>query len=486
MHRQSQRFLTRALAAGLPLAAGTSCAWRAARTAPPPLDPPGRYASARGTGAAAPERWWTAFGDDALDTLVDDALGANFDLRRAWARLDQARAAARTAGADRAPSLNLEGSARRTETVAAAGPEAGTVQAAEQYALGLAASYELDLWGRVASGARAAVLESDASEADLHTAALTVAAELAQAWFELREQQAQIDLFAAQRETSRTYGELTEYRFGRGLASALDVLQQRQQTASLEALVEPVRGRRRVLEHRVAFLAGRAPGTALPSPAGRLPDPPPLPAPGLPADLLLQRPDVRAAQARLRAADERVASAVAARLPSLRLTAGGGYQSPRLSTLFDPWLWNLAASLVGPLVDGGRRSAEADRARGAREERLADYGQALLRAIREVEDAWALEEQQAAYLARLERQTGLAEETLGQARSRYGQGLTDYLPVLTALERLQALQRTLVSARRQRLAYRVQLYRALGGTWPASLKRPPPAGAAGQERKTRP
>lgn len=439
-----------------------SCASRSrSSSGAPPLDLPSAFTLPSGERALA-DRWWEDVGDPELNDWIAAAFEGGFDLARAQARLEQAEAVASAAGADRWPQLNLEAGARRSRTTVAVGPAAGRADWANNFSLGLAASYELDLWGRVGAAARAARREAEASREDLATARLTLAAEITDLWLQAREQAEQRAVLENQRRAGREYLELTERRFAEGQATALDVLQQRQQLAALEALVPSVEARYAVLRHQLAALAGRVPGDA-PSPPPGLPTLPPLPATGVPADLLTRRPDVRAALLRLAAADERVAAAVAARLPALRFSASAGYQAGELSALFDEWIASLIGNLALPLLDGGRRAAEVRRARAAAREQALTAAQTLLRAVREVEDALVQEARQRETVERLEAQARVAAETLASAQERYAGGLTDYLTVLTALDRLQSVERNLVAARRQAWAHRIQLYRALGG-----------------------
>jgi outer membrane protein TolC len=175
------------------------------------------------------------------------------------------------------------------------------------------------------------------------------------------------------------------------------------------------------------------------------------------------------------AADHRVGAAIADQLPALRFSAGTGFADAAIDLLFMRWIYNLAANLIAPLFDGGRRSAEVDRAQAVVEERLFAFGQVVLRSLKEVDDALALESRQVEHLEALGRSVAQARETLADVRVRYVSGLTDYLPVLAAVQTLQAAERREVSARRQRLSYRVHLHRALGGAWARKLPRPPPA-----------
>jgi outer membrane protein TolC len=160
-----------------------------------------------------------------------------------------------------------------------------------------------------------------------------------------------------------------------------------------------------------------------------------------------------------------VAAALADRLPALRLTASTGYSAAEASDLFDDLLWNIAGNLLGPVLDGGRRRAEAERSRAVARERLARCAEVLLNAMREVEDALINERKLSETLERQTEQHEVSRQTLQQALSRYQRGLSDYLPVLTALAREQSIARALAETRRERLSYRIQLHRSLGGGW---------------------
>jgi outer membrane protein TolC len=165
--------------------------------------------------------------------------------------------------------------------------------------------------------------------------------------------------------------------------------------------------------------------------------------------------------------------------PALRLRVGGGFQWREIENVFDNWVYQLAAGLVEPLYDGGRRRDEIDRRRAVLTEMLEGYRGSVLNALREVEDALVLEERQQEYLLDLQEQVGLSKATLERSVFRYGRGSSDYLPVVTALLSTQNIERAELSARKQLLSYRIQLHRALGGDWAENL-RPPVAGAQSQ------
>ena len=231
----------------------------------------------------------------------------------------------------------------------------------------------------------------------------------------------------------------------------------------------------------MAALLGRPAGAALPEEPGPLPPLPPFPGAGVPADLLQLRPDVRAAFERIRSADHRLGAAVADCYPAVRLTARTGYQWREIANVFDNWVYQLAAGLAAPIYDGKRREEEVARRKAILTEMLEGYRRSILEALREVEDALVLELRHREYVSDVARQVGLARATLEQSRIRYGRGLSDYLPVTSALLALQRLERTELSARRDALSYRIQLHRALGGTWTEDLV--PPAGTEPSQDK---
>jgi outer membrane protein TolC len=185
----------------------------------------------------------------------------------------------------------------------------------------------------------------------------------------------------------------------------------------------------------------------------------------VPADLLSRRPDIRASGLKLQATEARTAAARAGRLPRVTLSASAGYSSDSFADLLDDWLANLAANLVWTLFDSGSKRAEVTRLEAVAEENLAAYEQAVLTAIREVEDAMVREVKQVEYIEALERQLTISREGFRESISRYRKGLSDYLPVLSALTSTQRLERSIVLAEFERLSQRVKLHRALGGGW---------------------
>ncbi len=444
-------------------------AWSCApvpRRAAVPVAVPERFSQEGGD--TLPDRWWRSIEDTTLNRLVEHALSDNLTLKGAYARLAQAEATARRDGAARVPSISIQGSAIRTERTGSAGsgpsgPE-GTV-----LSVGAAASYELDLWGRVGSLSRAAELDRQGSREDLKAAAMSVSAQVTLTYYQLVEQVAQLELLARQLELNEQVLELVTFRFRQGQVGASDVLRQRQLAASTRGEVSLAASRRAVLEHSLAIVLGLAPrDTVVAVWPEVFPVLPPTPETGVPADLIRRRPDIRKAYASLLSADRRTAAAVAARFPRISLSAQGSTSGENAGELFQTWVTNLAANLVMPLFDAGNRAAEADRWRAVASERLYAYQRVVLVSLGEVEDALIREKRQREYLELLERQLAMSEEVTARARDSYTSGAITYLQVLDALRTHQQLERSVLSARRQLIGHRVDLCRALGGGWELS------------------
>ncbi|UCF31544.1 MAG: efflux transporter outer membrane subunit [bacterium] len=410
--------------------------------------------------APAPDRWWEGFGSEELNTLVEGALKGSLTLRQAYARLEQSRALAVQAGADRVPDLDLGASASETRRNA----DGETVTDSSR-SLTLVTAYEIDFWGRLRSEHQAALLEVEASQDDLCTAALTLASEVTLKWLELLSVRQQLEILDTQIETNRTILDLIELRYLKGAASALDIYQQRQVLAESMAGIPQLEARRQTLLNDLAVLTGEPPRTDLGLRAVAFPEVGSLPETGVPADLLARRPDVRAAGHELFAARSQLRAARADRLPSVNLTATAGFRADGWGNLFDSWLASLAANLSLSLFNAGAIRAEVTRREWIADERLATYGQTVLTAILEVEEAMINEVKQVEYIQAQESRLKIAADSYREALQRYRKGLIDYLPALESLISAQRLERTVVQARFDRLSYRVKLHRALGGTW---------------------
>ena len=399
-----------------------------------------------------------------LNDLIQKALLDNFSLQEAWARFDQMRASAAKNGSYLYPELNIISDYTHIykKSDILSHTERSRV---DNYSLGIASSYEIDLWGRIRSHRTAAELDAAAAMEDLNSAVMTLAAEVTVHWLNIIPQKMQKNLLEKQLQTNKFFLELMELRYRKSLASALDVFQQRQILHKIEAAIPHVDAKKNVLLHELALLLGKSPYYFHDIKSESLPLTGDIPNIGVPADLLANRPDVRSSGLRLKASDWQISAARADRLPTIRLTARASYGAEDINGLFDNWIQNLAASLTGPIFDGRRRRAEVDRVLAAAEERLAEYKYTVLNAVKEVENALVQETMQRKHLGALKLQLDAAGRALIEARERYKKGIINYLPVLTEILAVQRLEQELIIQRTILVVYRVNLYRALGGDW---------------------
>jgi outer membrane protein, multidrug efflux system len=440
-----------------------------------PIAIPDRWDAVAIEGASATvDRWWQGFGDRELDRLVERVLASNLQLRAAWARVRQGRAVARQASAALLPQLDATADARRTRQRFELVKGMVLTPTINQFQVGVAAAYEVDIWKRLGNAKAAAALDAIALRDDAEAIATTLVADVAEAWFDVVATKAQQQILREQQRVNETFLELTLLRYRQGLATALDVFQQRQQVLATRAAVEQADGILRTGAVRLAVLIGDPTDRSwLESAPVALPEPGAAPSLGVPADLLVRRPDVRAARRRAEAADHRVAVAIADRLPALRIGGSVGTISSRIGDLFAGSVFSVFGQIAAAVFDGGRRAAEVDRNRDVVDERLYQLGHALVIAIAEVDQALIDEATRRIELATIAERRTLAAQTLTEAREFYAQGQVDYLTVLTALASDQQLELAELQARRALLSARVQLYRALGGRWPTELGVPP-------------
>jgi NodT family efflux transporter outer membrane factor (OMF) lipoprotein len=437
------------------------------------VEPPTDYGEYNVDGVET-DRWCSDFGRESLDRLVRETWEKNLELKAAWARLEQAEAQVDQVRASLFPELSADagvtvsnGADRLPESVR--GQNGNDAAVGTRYEASLAASYEVDLWGKLRKRTEAQELEARAVRADARSLAMTLTSQVAEAWLDAVAARQRVDLLEEQVELSRELLELTEMRFRRGRADELDISQQEQNVESLRGQLVDARLEEATSRHRLAVLTGREPGDDIDVEAEQLPELPPLPDPGVPADLLKRRPDVRRALYRLRAADRQTAAAVADKLPSLQLSASLLAQANQIGRLLDDLIWSATAAASQNLFQGGRLEAAQREAESVAEERLYGYGQTFLEALEDVQNALVSSEHQKKRVASLERERSSAEESLEAARSKYREGTVDYFRVLDALQQLQEIERELLDARRQQLSYRISLCRSLGGSWATNL-----------------
>ncbi len=409
-------------------------------------------------GAPVPaEAWWQGFGAPQLDALITEALAASPDLQVQAERVIQAELALRSAGAPLFPSLDL-----------GAGSTAQRRGGDEQRstALNLSASYELDLWGRIAATRDSAAAALAASRFDRDAARLSVAASVAATWFQDLALQERLRIAQQNLATAERVLKVVEARYRHGAASALEVSQQRATVLTQRAAIEPLAVQARQAGSALAILIGRTPQQASAA-EGELAalELPPI-TPGLPSELLLRRPDLASSEAALVAAAADIVAARAELLPSFSLSAAGGVASSALLSLADPTnTISLSASVLQTIFDGGRLAARVDIARSRQRELVETYRKAILTALKEVEDALGNAGRDARQEAVQRQILTEARRALRLAELRYREGADGLLGVLDAQRTLFAAQDRLAQLRLARLLDAVDLYKALGGGW---------------------
>jgi NodT family efflux transporter outer membrane factor (OMF) lipoprotein len=404
-------------------------------------------------GIQSQNRWWEALDDPVLGSLIEKALSANLTLKQIHARIEQTVAAEKQAASFMFPDLDAGASGRKDWE--------SDRKAENTYNASLSLSWEIDLWGRISSARKAAQHDIMATREELEAAALLLSAGVAETYFRIIEQNLQLLLLDQQIKAGETFLELIELRFGYGESSVVDVYQQRQQLASTRSQVPVVKSLLRTLENRLQIQLGRSPGDLTMEVAGDFPELPKLPLTGIPVNLLQNRPDLRRIYNEMAAIDYRVAEAVADRFPKIELGGSAGF-TDGFST--EDRLMTLLLQAIAPVIDWDRRSSEVRKQEAMFREELARYSESYLVAIEEVENALWQEKYQLDLLQALENQISIARSNLNETRNRYQQGLTDYLPVLTALQSLQRLERDILSGRRQLISIRILLHRSLGGS----------------------
>ncbi|WP_417471346.1 efflux transporter outer membrane subunit [Maricaulis sp.] len=433
-----------------------------------PATPDSWSAAADASGEIAAQDWVQSLGAPRLAALVDEALAANPGLAQSLARYDAARAAARIAGASRLPSLSLSSGYTRTEPYQGSG--------SDSLSLGLSSSWEADLWGRVRDGANAGALDAEAAADDLAAARLSVAGLVAKGLLALIEARQQTEL--AQRDVQRSQNalDLTERRFARGLVRSSDVRTARSALASSEATLASRERAEASAARSLETLLGRYPAGQI-AREGDFPEIDALAGIGSPADLLLRRPDVRAAERRLTAAGLRADAASKALLPSLSLTGGSGTSGTDVADMFDidTLVSSLTASLVAPIFAGGSLRAQRDQAEANARLQVASYVSTVLTAWQEAENAIYADDILARRVASLEQAFNEAAEAEALVTRQYSSGVSTIFDLLNAQSRRISAESQYISARRDRATNRVDLYLAIAGDFSAASSADPAA-----------
>jgi NodT family efflux transporter outer membrane factor (OMF) lipoprotein len=420
-------------------------------------------------------KWWEVFKDPKLDALVAQVEVSNQTIKGAEARVRQARALTQQARAALFPLVSANAGVTRSgsgggstsSNNVGSNVQVGGVR--NNYNVALDVNWEVDLWGRVRRTVEAGEASAQASVADLESAKLSAQAQLAEDYFLLRVQDAQIRLLNDTVDAYQRSLQLTRNQYAVGVAARADVAQAETQLKSTQAQAIDAGVQRAQLEHAIAVLLGKAPADFSVA-AEVVPTEFPAIPPGLPSELLERRPDIAAAERRTAAANAQIGVAEAAFFPSLTLSATGGFQSSVLSQLFSlpSRYWSLGAALAQTIFDAGLRRAQTAQAIATYDENVANYRQTVLIGFQEVEDNLAA-------LRILEQEGAVQDEAVKAAResltitlNQYRAGTANYLAVVVAQATALANERTALAILSRRLSASVALIKALGGGWNAA------------------
>ena len=441
----------------------------------PEMPAPAQFKELEGWREAQPKdqlprgSWWTMFGDTELDALMKRVDVSNLTIRVAEARLRQARAVADQARAGLFPTVTANASATRGKSPSLSNQPNFATGAVNNYNVGLSATWELDLWGRVRRSVESGEANFQASAAQLEAARLSARSTLAQNYFALRVADATKRLLEGTVSAYQRSLELTQNRYKAGVAARVDVVQAEVQLKSAQASLIDIGVERAQLEHAIALQLGEAPASFALAPGELALRMPQIPV-AMPSELLERRPDIAAAERAVAAANAQIGVAKAAYFPSLTLSGSTGHRTTNIANLLTApsRFWSLGAAAAEGLFDGGLRRATSDQAIAAYDAQVATYRETVLTGFQEVEDNLAA-------LRILEEEAALQDEVVQAARhavdltsNQYQAGVVSYLNVISAQTTAYTNERAALGVLGRRLTASVALIRALGGGWRAA------------------
>ncbi len=436
----------------------------------PEIALPDTFLTESGTSEFDSSRWWETFNSEELNSIEEKALASlfsddkrsgNFDLQIAYTRLTQSAANLSQSRSSFFPQLDYRGSTGRTFEDSEGSNNSSY---SDSFSGSLSLSYELDLWGKVAAASQADEFRYQVSYEDMLTTVLTVSSSVANTYIDILSTRAEIQILKDQVELNTTLLELQRTRYGFGQSSGLDVLQQQEQLVSSQSEEPILIERERAYMASLALLTGELPTYQIELTEKELPTLPPLPATGIPAELLENRPDIRAAKYELLAADKDLAIANLAYFPSINLSVSEAISSAALSVLLNDWTTSLLASITGVIFDGGSKLAEMDRKDAAAQEAAINYIKTVATALGEVNTALMAEQAQIKYLENLAEQFRLQKAAEKEAQISYLNGGDTFLRYITQLQSLQSLEKTILREKTELLKLRINLYKSLGIT----------------------
>ncbi len=430
---------------------------------------PDNFLAEGGSASIDNAKWWQSFNSAELNSIQELALTSldnenkrqgNYDLQIAFTRLNQSRALRSQSRSVFFPSISYRGSTDYVNN----SNDSQSSKAYEEtdYTANFSLSYELDLWGKFTAQAQAIDYDYQASYEDVLTTVLSISSSITDDYIDLLSTRKELAILQEQVKLNEAMVKIQEVRYLNGQSSSLDVLQQKEQYLQSKADEPLLIERQRALLASLALLTGNLPTYELEVNEKELPILPPLPKTGLPADLLHNRPDIRAAKLRLQAEDKNLSAAKLAYFPSITLSVTELANSMDITTLLDDWIATVVGTVSGVLFDGGAKSAEAQRQDAVAQEAAINYVKTVSVALDEVNTALMAEDAQKKYLAILKEQFVYETAALQEAETSYLFGAGDFLRYITQLQNLQTLERTLIREEAELLKLRVDLYKSLG------------------------
>lgn len=475
------RFSLRPLVAALLLSAcaTTPVAPPAPVVAPAQFKESGPWQSAS-QAAAVPDAWWTLFKDPVLDELQQRLVVGNENLKALGAAVVSARAVLAASRTAMFPTVSAGLSKGRNASPPAT-TSATTQNPNNTASLSLNASWELDLWGRLAQASTGAESSLQASTNDLAAARLSAQATLVQTYFSLRATESQLQLMSRNAQAYQRALDLTQARYDAGVAARTDVLQAQTQLSSAQAQVADLNAQRAAFEHATGVLLGLSPSALTIAPTAKLPDTVPVPV-SLPSTLLQRRPDIAAARARVAASYAQIGVTDAAFFPAITLSASTGFNHSSFADLISApnLLWSLGSSVNQAIFDGGQRQLASAQARASADQATANYRQVVLTALQEVEDNLVLAHQLQEELDWQAAALQSAQRNLDITLDQYQAGMVSYLNVVTAQTTALGSESSLLTVRNRQLAAVNQLLKNIAGRWETTGGASPEQAAIGQ------
>ena len=439
-------------------------------TAPAPpeyKELPQNWKAAQPSDQVAKGKWWEVFHDDQLNALEDRVNLSNQTLKAAQAEFEQARAAVRINRSNQFPTVT--GGVSATRNRLSTNRPNGRLAPSNNYTdlqLPIDASYEADVWGRVRKTVEAARANAQASAADLENVSLSLHAELASDYFQLRALDSEEELLNSTVSAYQKALELTQNRYKGGVVSQVDVAQAQTQLETTQAQAIDLGVQRAQFEHAIAVLTGQPASSFTLAPAAVSLVPPVIPA-GVPSELLERRPDIAGNERRMAAANAQIGIARAAYFPTITLSGSGGFESTSITTWFNgpSGFITAGASALETLFDAGRRRAISDQAKTAFDQSAANYQGSVLSAFQEVEDNLAALRLLEGEAKTQDAAVASAQQSLSLSNNRYKGGVATYLEVITAQSIALSDQRVAVEIAGRRMTAAVSLIKALGGGW---------------------